>query len=112
MNLLFWKKKPAPAPATPLTVQLTDPLWPRKLEAFKERLAWLPAEDDLLVGLMGKLDRCVLEELERVANPDLDSRQADLTRGRIGMLLDFKGDLQSLWNQSVQERQAKVQPRS
>ncbi len=73
------------------------------LAALKRRLAVMPAEDDLWPRLLALLDAYVVSETKPLAGAGLDDAEAHRLRGRVGMLLDLKGDLENVRREAVRE---------
>lgn len=104
MNWKFWQR-----PA--VSVALTDPAWPATLQRLKEQLAVTRPEDPLLAGFLGLIDANVRAELPPSTVPGLPNEEAHRFRGRIGMLLDLKADLEKLHRECVaQPPRATVRP--
>ena len=76
-----------------VNLALTDPDWPKKLAALRQRLEGTPAEDAFLAGIIGWLDANIRVELEAGTVAGLSNEEAQRFRGRVGMLLDLKRDL-------------------
>lgn len=93
----------SPKPSAPI-LALTDPHWAATLHAFREQLAVTQPTDPLWAGVLGLLDANLRVELNPVATPGLSSEEAHRFRGRIGMLLDLKAEMEKL------HREARAEP--
>ncbi len=73
------------------------------LAEFKRLLQALPPGAPLWTQLLALLDAYVLSESVGLASPGLDDAEAHRFRGRIGMLLDLKAELDRLHRESIEE---------
>ena len=70
--------------------------WPKSLEKLKERLALLAIDDPLWPLLLELVDQFIVVELAASVSVALDDSEAHRFRGRIGMLIDMRRDLEEL----------------
>ena len=68
-----------------------------ELTRLKARLEALPPDDPLWPQLLELLDAYLLTEAGMSVTPGLDDGEAHRFRGRVGMLLDLRADLQRVW---------------
>jgi hypothetical protein len=83
MNLRFWK-----------------PAVPHDLERLKARVGALAADDPLWPMLLGLVRRNVETEMEALARPGIGDEEAHRARGRVGMMLDFEGQMRGVWEET------------
>jgi len=105
MNVKFWKNSLPSAPrlAPRASILLTDPAWPDKLNALRDRLSNTQPGDALMDGLLGLLDAFVRAELDPLTTAGLDDAEVNRLRGRVGMLLDLKAELTKLWREELEK---------
>lgn len=66
-------------------------------DRFKARIMGLAEDDPLWPQLLGLVDACVESELGPLVISGLPDAEAHRLRGRVGMLMDFKADLEKVW---------------
>lgn len=85
---MFWTKPKATVPT--LSRQFNK-------DKLMERLVAMAPDDPLLPMLFEMLDAYLLAETAAGASPALDDTEANRFRGRQGMLLDLRADLEAAW---------------
>ena len=100
---MFGRKQ---AVSTPLRV--TDPDWPATLAALRVRLAATPKDDALLRGILALIEANVRTELDPLTAPGLDEAEVNRLRGRLGMCLDLKAEIEKLHREAQQEAMKKA----
>lgn len=76
------------------------PDWKTRLEALKQRLSLLPVDDPLVPLLLDLLDEFALTEMEAGVVPQISDEEAHRFRGRLGMAMELRRELNELWTQS------------
>lgn len=96
-GVLRCRRKPKPQPV----VQTFERV---KLEA---RLRGMASDDPLWPQLLALLDATVATETSALVQHGLDDTEVNRLRGRVGMLVDLKSELQGAWERThvVEESQ-------
>src|SRR5689334_18103788 len=102
MNWKFWA--PGGAAKVKASVQLFDPNWPEKRQAFLERLRNTPETDALMSGFIGLLDQEILVQVQKCERPGLSDAEAHGICAALGLLKGLRGDLQHQWKTARQKQ--------
>ena len=118
MNWKFWQIRQAneqidglrrnveelTAKAAVATVQLYDPAWPAKRQAFLERLANTPEQDALMQGVMGMLDQAILMQVQRCERTGISETEAVQYTSAIGLLVGLRADFKQSWQTQLAKK--------
>lgn len=77
---------------------------PFDADKFRERLTLMPVDDPIIPLLLSWFDACVHTELGPATAHGLDDAEAHRFRGRIGMCLDLRNDLERTWREIKEKK--------
>lgn len=86
-----------------LYFELDSKEWPKQLKRLREILSSTPPDNEIMQGVIGLVDAEVRVELRASVEPGLSETEAKRFQGRLGMLLDFKHDLQRIWDEAREQ---------
>lgn len=69
-----------------------------------DRLANTPPGDPLMTGLLGMIDRLLLQQIQRCESPQIADGEARAIVNSIGLLVGFRTDIEEQWRKQLNRR--------